>query len=89
MSTVSITVEVHCARSENSPIYRIYVDEDLLTERNWIWRAYDTYVCEHIEVDLGPGTHVLSLVDCSVVPVFSIKNITVNGQPNTGPVFTV
>ena len=89
MSTVTVTADVYCTRSEGSPVYRIYVDGDLLTERNWIWPAYDTYICERIEVDVEPGEHRLDLVDCSTDTVFYLKNITVNGVANNGPVFTV
>jgi hypothetical protein len=89
MSATTITVDVYCARSEGSPIYRVYVDDDLLTERNWSWPAYEVYIQEHIEVDVAPGSHKLDIVDCSNNNVFYLKNITVNGTPNNGPVFTV
>ena len=55
MSATTITVDVYCARSEGSPIYRVYVDDDLLTERNWSWPAYEVYIQEHIEVDVAPS----------------------------------
>ena len=89
MTNVAVTVDVYCTRSEGSPVYRVYVDGDLLTERNWVWAAYDTYVREHIEVEVDEGEHKLDVVDCSNNNVFYLKNITVNGVPNNGPVFTV
>ena len=89
MTNVAVTVDVYCTRSEGSPIYRLYVDDDLLTERNWAWPAYETYVREHIEVDVGPGSHKIDFVDCSNNNIFYLKNITVNGQPNNGATFTV
>ena len=89
MSTVTVTADVYATRSEGAPIYRIYVDGDLLTERNWAWPAYENYVREHIEVDVAPGEHRLELVDCSNAGVFYIKNVTINGAPNNGSVFTV
>jgi len=89
MSNVTVTVDVYCTRSEGSPIYRVYVDGDLLTERSWIWPAYETYVKENIEVIVKPGEHHLDIVDCSNNNVFYLKNITVNGVANNGPVFTV
>jgi hypothetical protein len=89
MSIVAITADVYATRGEGAPVYRIYVDGNLLTERNWAWPAYDTYICEHIEVDVDAGEHRLELVDCSNTGVFYLKNITINGAPNNGTVFTV
>ena len=89
MSLVTVTVDVYCTRNEGDPVYRVYVDGDLLTERNWIWSTYDTYICEHIEVDVEHGEHRLDVVDCGNNNVFYLKNITVNGAANNGPVFTV
>jgi hypothetical protein len=89
MSTVTITADVYSTRSEGAPVYRVYVDGDLLTERTWVWPAYETYICEHIEVDVDPGQHRLELVDCSRNGVFYLKNITVNGVAHDGTVFTV
>ena len=89
MNIVKITADVYAVRSEGNPVYRIYVDGDLLTERNWAWTAYDTFVREHIEVAVDSGEHRLELVDCSNNNVFYIKDITVDGQANNGPVFTV
>jgi len=89
MSLVTVTADVYAVRGEGGPVYRIYVDGDLLTERSWAWPAYETYIHEHIEVDVGPGEHRLELEDCSNTNVFYFKNITVNGVANNGPVFTV
>lgn len=65
MSAVNLTVEVHCQqpqwvfRGHNkqyaTPIYRIYVNADLLTERTWIWTADSTFIKEDIWVQLGKG----------------------------------
>ena len=101
MSIVTVTADVYSTRSEGSPVYRVYIDGDLLTERTWIWPAYETFICERIEVDIAPGEHRLELVDCSKTGVFYLKNVTVdgvaynsrvftvNGAPNNGAVFTV
>jgi len=89
MSTVSVRIDVYCTRAEGNPAYRLYVDGDLLTERTWTWPAYEVFVRENIEVNVEPGDHKLDLVDCSNNNVFYIKNVTVNGTANNGPVFTV
>jgi len=89
MTNVSLSVDVYCTRSEGNPAYRVYVDGDLLTERNWIWPAYEVYIKENIEVEVEAGEHRLEVVDCSNNNVFYLQNITVNGVANNGPVFTV
>lgn len=89
MTHVVITAEVYCTRGDGNPIYRIYVNDDLLTERNWTWPAYETYIRENIEVEVDAGTHQLNLVDCNPEPVFYLKNVTVNGAANNGGMFTV
>jgi hypothetical protein len=89
MSIASVKFDVYCTRAEGNPAYRLYVDGDLLTERTWTWPAYEVFVRENIEVDVEPGEHQLDLVDCSNNNVFYIKNVTVNGAANNGPVFTV
>ncbi len=65
MADVNLLVEVHCSQPQwvlqghnqqyATPIYRIYVNNDLLTERTWIWSADRTYIKEDIWVQLGKG----------------------------------
>jgi hypothetical protein len=73
---------VYCNRSEGEPTYRVYVDDELLTERSWVWPAYEVYVKEHIEVDVEPGAHRLYVRECNCDAVFEVKNIVVNGEPS-------
>jgi hypothetical protein len=35
------------------PRYRCYVNDELFTERTWIWT--DQYLEEHIQIQAGPG----------------------------------
>ena len=52
---VNINVNVHCPKLSWLPLldsnYRIYVDEELLAERTWIWN-YNTYIAETMYVDI-------------------------------------
>jgi hypothetical protein len=89
MAINTITADVYCVKGEGNPVYRMYVDGDLLTERNWIWPTYEIFIRERMEVDLAPGEHQVELVDCSTDKVFRVKNITINGEPNAGTTFTV
>ena len=89
MTRVLVQADVYCTRAEGHPSYRVYVDNDLLTERTWAWNTYDTFIRENIEVDVEPGDHKVHLIDCSNKNVFVIKDVVVNGQANNGPVFTI
>lgn len=44
----------------NYPSYRFYVDNDLITERSWIWINNDRYLNEHVSLDLESGEHTVS-----------------------------
>jgi hypothetical protein len=82
MAHVSITVDVYCNRSEGEPSYRVYVDDEMLTERSWTWAAYDVFIREHIEVNVEPGAHRLYVRESNCDPVFQTQNMTVNGEVN-------
>ena len=52
-------VEVHCIQPswvqlENSR-YRIYLDDELMTERDWVWDQ-SIYINEHLLADILPDT---------------------------------
>lgn len=46
---------------KNSYSYRIYVDNDLITERTFIWDKNQTYIAEHIFVQLDKGPHEIKI----------------------------
>jgi hypothetical protein len=81
VSTVELTIDVFCQKNwDSSPVYRIYVDNDLLTERTWIWPSYEIFIKENILVDLDPGKHRIAVQTCgpnSDNIVF--RNLTGNG----------
>ena len=79
MALTKITVDIYNESGNSSAVYRIYVDQELLTERTWIWPGREMFVREHIEVDLIPGGHLLEIEqtqgDARLVP----RRFTVNG----------
>lgn len=82
MQEVVMSLDVMCAWEITPPAYRLYVDNDLLTERSYIWNNNEQFVRENIIVNLEPGIHTLR-----IEPVnpefggFSNRNFTVNSQP--------
>lgn len=79
MTEHKITVDVYASWSTTSPRYRVYVDRDLLTERDFVWSGSDTYIREHIIVNLQSGTHSLKIEQVGNTGSIRTKNITVDG----------
>ena len=89
MNHTCIDVDVWCKWDTTPPVYRLYVDDHLLTERTFTWETSRHYIREHIEVLLDNGWHEVRIEDCSNGRAkFITDNITVNGQ-GTGAKFVV
>jgi hypothetical protein len=60
MNEVKISIQVYCEKCaswapyENNR-YRIFLNNDLFTERNWIWDC-NTAIVENMLADLQPGS---------------------------------
>ena len=48
-------VDVYCKWTGEYPRYRCYVNEELFTERTWIWR--DSYLEEELQIQAPPGNY--------------------------------
>jgi len=89
MSEVSLRVQVHCLQPnwiehENSR-YRLYVNDDLITERTWIW-PMNTYIEEEVLVEVPEGlSHTVRLETILENPrsltQFGFQNFYINGWP--------
>ena len=88
MNEVNIKVQVHCLKPswvdfENNK-YRLYVDNDIITERSWIWNT-KTLLDENIWVELELDTEhsiklvpILDPIDSSAK--FTLKNLRINNN---------
>lgn len=75
-----ITVDVHCNWSEVPPAYRIYVNNDLITERTFSWPGYQVYIRENITCDLAQGIHRIRIENCNTFGKLHIDNLIVEGR---------
>jgi hypothetical protein len=78
MKIVEVTADIYA--TADLAIYRLYVDDNLMTERTvrWDWRKQ--YVEERVIIQVPAGTtHSIRVEGPSVV----MKNITVDGRPST------
>ena len=72
-----ITVDINCFNTQNAPRYRVFVDNYLITERNFAFEGQ--YVKENIFVNLAPGEHTFHL-ECET-DNFTYTNLMVNNKP--------
>jgi len=59
--------------SSQLPIYRLYVNDELMSERSWRWT--DCYLVEELQISAEPGTYTLryELVDRGDVKDFALN----------------
>jgi hypothetical protein len=60
----TLEIEVQAHWSESAPVYRIYVDDDLLTERTFDWPSFQFCIKERMICDLQTGAHSLRIEKC-------------------------
>ena len=94
MSEVNLTVEVHCTRPPWGQLnsckkftdsrYRIYINDDLITERSWIWDN-NILLNENIWIIADTGTDYTLRVDPVVLipeqAKFTIDNFKITNVP--------
>jgi hypothetical protein len=72
--------------TEPAPRYRIYVDQEMVTERDFTWNGNEYYIRETIPARLPPGTHRVRLEVVSGCDAIEITRVTVDSQ-DTSPEF--
>jgi len=79
MKIATVTADVY-STIENV-VYRIYVDNVLMTERTFIWKIKETYIRENIVIQVEEGTeHTVRVETCKIPGAVSIKNVTLDGK---------
>jgi len=88
MKLHKVTVDVYASGGDN-PRYRVYVNNDLLTERDFTWPAHEIYIKENIEVNLPAGQHTVRVEQVGTNGKIHAKNVTVDGVASTSDFITV
>ena len=57
--SVQISCDVYCEWDGSDTRYRLYVNDELFTERNWIWNSKDYYLEEIITIEANPGLYTI------------------------------
>lgn len=77
---VRVTVDVHCVEKlEDSASYRLFVDQELVAERRFVWDHNSKYIREQMTLNLGSGEHPVRIEEIS--GKFLAKNLVVNNVP--------
>jgi hypothetical protein len=89
MNETSIIIQVHALQPRwidyEQPKYRVYVNDDLITERTWSWDL-NTFIEENMCVDVPSGvSHTIRLELIKTRPMdlaqFGLQNLKINGLP--------
>ena len=81
MGIVHVTFELWCEWSNSPPVYRIYINDELLTERDYFFDNKEVYLEEHAPLLTSAGAHYLKIVNLTPKDGdFVIKNFKINGK---------
>jgi len=61
MKTVRVTFRLDCSWELIPPAYRIYFNDELLSERNYIWINTEETLEENFFVNVEPGQHQITI----------------------------
>ena len=77
---VNITADVFA--SVENIVYRVYIDDTLMTERTFAWNPWKNCVRENMVIEVEEGTqHTVRVEAVKFDEGVSIDNITVDGAP--------
>lgn len=54
---IQVLADINCEWEGLNPIYRVYVNDELFTERTWLWT--DCYLEEMLQIAAEPGEYSL------------------------------
>jgi len=73
-----LEVDVRAHWSDEPPIYRIYINNEMLVERTFGWPSYQNYITEHMYCNLDTGVHTLCLEKLDSNSRFELDHFTVD-----------
>lgn len=75
-----LEVDVHAHWNTNPPVYRLFVDNEMFTERTFGWTSYQYFIKEHMCCNLETGIHTLILENLDSESNFELDCLKVNNQ---------
>jgi hypothetical protein len=55
---VRVLYDINCTWTGTTPVYRVYVDDELFTERTWKWT--NEYLEEMLQIEAEPGEYLIT-----------------------------
>lgn len=90
MKQIDIQFDLWCKWAKAPPTYRLYCDNDLLTERTYTFDNKQAFVRELAKVVLEPGEHEFVVENLHPeLGMFELRNIWIDGKETTTTKFTV
>lgn len=80
---IVLSFDLFCSWDNTPPVYRIFIDNELIVERTYIWKKPD-YVRENLVLLLEPGTHFFYIQSLFSKDIVQETNITINGLAVSG-----
>ena len=81
MLSTRIVLNVHCLTLQSTnPSYRVYLDDELMIARPFLWDRNKNYIEETIVANLPAGSHRVRIESSHVDDSFSISNVFVNSK---------
>lgn len=56
---VKILFDIDCVWADHAPSYRVYVNDELFSERTFIW--HEQYLTEILQVEAEPGNYCIRI----------------------------
>lgn len=81
MQDLKIEVDILCEWQTEPQAYRLYINDDLYTERTYVWRNPNQWVREMLVAELAHGKHTIK-----ILPVngkfhgFKLANFAINDK---------
>ena len=89
MTFTEIKVDVYCTLNEEDSAYRVYINQEMMTERTIRWPATKYYVEENIVASLPSGNYTVTVEYARNRGIYEAKNLRIDGVAVQGLTFTV
>lgn len=78
---IEFTAEIYCRVPGENLSYRLYVDNDLITERTWNWDEKRFFIREHVLLNIDRGEHKVSVTVPGSLSLnrFELGQLTIDG----------
>ena len=70
---ILVQVDLHCKWERTPPMYRLYVNDELFSERNYIWQAGE-YLRENLVLNAPAGEYKIR-IETPSTSSFKLRNL--------------